>query len=713
MHLSIRLAAIPLVCCSFFPVETRAQSEADTNRRVFETVVVTAQKRAQRINEVPASLTTVSTDDILASSGNDLRSVFEKIPGATFIGLGFSGNNSVSLRGLGGLATFGPYDSVVGFTLDEQVIPLRSFDALLLDVDRIEILKGPQGTLYGRSAIGGAVNIVTRELTEDWNGQLSAEGGENGHLSIKGAGGGALSEALIGRAAVRYSKYDGDIANTLTKQDTNQAEELSARISGKWRFDDQGFLQLAYQIAREDLYPTGDLLLSAPNYPTAALSGLNRADRDSDRLTARFETDFSGTKLIALAAYEKTEIGNNFDLTDSILTPAAFGIPAEFTTDPSNDRSITNTDEKAVSIEVRLQSDTGSTIDWLVGASYIDFSFDRDLSRRSIIPNFNTDEVSSNSNETIGLFADITFSLSSRIRIGGGFRIARDELEYRGVTDFSGPLAAMPRFSEADSMSDDYLVGNLHLSYDLADAQLFARAARGYASGGYGEFAANALVGRPIDPFAPSTSNSIEIGIRGGKPLFSYHAAMFHNDVTDGQTYQFDAPTFSNVAENLDFRAYGIETELSTELTAWARIDLNMALLEADFDDVPASSLSGASDNNRVPLTPEFTLSARLSGAVAVTNIGPVQRATYSISITHISDRAADPANSTLLDDYTLIDLYLGAKLGNVEIYAFGSNISDEIAVLYGQNFGTADTPIPTANINRGRVLGFGIATEF
>ncbi|WP_170163645.1 TonB-dependent receptor [Eilatimonas milleporae] len=680
---------------------------------VVETIIVTAQKRVQPIDEVPATLTVIDADMIEFAAGNDLRSVIERTPGAASIGLGFSGNNSVSLRGLGGLATFGPYDSAVSFTLDEQVIPLRSFDALLLDAETVEILKGPQGTLYGRSTIGGAINIVTREMTKDWQAEATAQGGEHGFLALGAAAGGALGERLLVRGAVRYTEFDGDVENTLTDADTNGAEIFAGRFSAKALFSDDASLKVTYQADREDLTPTADLLLSEPRFPISGQSGLSLASRDTDRITARFENDFGDIRLIAMAGFEDTSVGNDFDLTDSILAPVAFAVPVAFTTDPDNDRSVTTTDEETISAEIRVQSETEGPFHWLVGASYLDLTFDREVSRRSLIPSFNITEVSTNGNVTYGVFADISYDVSQRLTIGGGIRIARDEVDYEGVTTFFGPLAGTPDFSEDSNFDDEYLVGNVRAVYDFGDHSVFARYARGFASGGYGEFAANALVRQPIDPFEASTSDSFELGMRGQKGRFTYSIAAFYNDVADGQVYQFDATTFVNIAENLDFESYGIDIEASAFLAQWAVLDFGLGLQEAEFKNVPDTNLSGARSGNRVPLAPELTVSAALSGERTLSNSGPLERAFYTLSVQHVGDRASDPANSFELDAYTILDARLGITLGPADIYLFGSNLGDERALLYGQNFGTPANPIPTANINRGRVLGAGITTRF
>lgn len=681
--------------------------------RVIETIVVTAQKREQPIDDVPATITIIDAAAIEFAAGNDLRSVIERTPGAAFIGLGFSGNNSVSLRGLGGLATFGPYDSAVSFTIDEQVIPLRSFDALLLDAERVEILKGPQGTLYGRSTIGGAINIVTREMTEEWSNEATLQGGENGFLILDGASGGALGERLLVRGAVRYTEYDGDVENTLTVEDVNGSENFAGRLSAKALLSGNAFVKISYQADREDLVPTTDLLRSAPGFPVAGQSGLPEATRDSDRTSFRLENDLGGVRLVALAGYEDTSVGNSFDLTDSILAPIAFGVPVAFTTDPTNDRSILNTDEATVSAEMRFLSDGDGPFQWLIGASYLDLTFDRTVSRRSSIPPFNVDEVSSNGNTTYGAFADLSYEVTAKLTLGGGIRLARDEVDYEGVTDFFGPLAGTPTFTENSEFDDDYVVGNIRGVYDFGDYSVFARYARGHASGGYGEFAANALAAQPIDPFDASTSDGFELGLRSGSGRIRFSVAAFYNDVADGQVYQFDATTFANIAENLDYETYGVELEATAFFAGWAVLDLGLGLQQSEFKSVPDTSLSGAEDGNRVPLAPDVTFSAALSGEQRLGGSGAFERGYYTISVQHIGDRSADPANSFELDAYTIVNARLGVTVGPADIYLFGSNIGDEHAELYGQNFGTAASPVPTANINRGRVLGAGITARF
>ncbi|MEO0459952.1 MAG: TonB-dependent receptor [Myxococcota bacterium] len=675
-----------------------------------EVIRVTAQKRAQTIDEVPATLNVVNADEIDFAAGNDMRSTIERVPGAAFIGLGFSGSNSVSLRGIGGLATFGPFDSAVSFTIDEQIVPLRSADALFLDVERIEVLKGPQGALYGRSTLGGAVNIVTREMTKAWEALATAEAGTDGFVSLDGASGGAITDWLLFRAAARFTDFDGDVDNTPTDDETNGAEIFAARASAKALFSDDTFLKLTFQLDREERTPTGDLLGNVEDFPFGGQSGLPRASRDTERLSGRLESDLGWARLVAIGGFENTNVGNDFDLTDSRVAPLAFGVPIEATIDPNNDRSVTDTDEETISAEIRLQSEDKSDFQWLLGVSYLSLAFDRRVARRSVIEPFNTDEASTNENVTYGVFGDVSYALLDNLTLGGGLRVARDEVDYTGTAAFFGPLEGTPTFSEESDFTDTYLAGNMRVVATFGDVSAFARYARGFASGGFGEFAANALVGEAIDAFDASTSHSVEVGTRGNLAWLDYTVAGFYNAVSDGQVYQFDATTFTNVSENLDFETYGLELDSHAIAAPWAVFDLGVALQEAEFRNVSDTNLSGTRDGNRVPLSPEFTINAGLSGQLRLESVDWLNRVYYSTSVQHIGERASDPANSFFLDEYTIVNARAGLSFGYADIYVFGANLTDERAALYGQNYGTADAPIPTVNVNRGRVLGVGLS---
>lgn len=527
------------------------------------------------------------------------------------------------------------------------------------------------------------------------------------------AAGGALSDTFRIRAAARYTNYDGDVENTLTDAESNSAEIFAGRLSAELNVSENTVFKLVYQNDRENRNPTSDLLFQTDDFPISGQSGLAEATRDTDRITARIESDFNESTLVVIAGYENTDITNNFDLTDAVLAPVAFGIPAGFTLDPDNDRSKTATDEETINIEIRLQSNNDTSLQWLAGLNYLDLTFDRDLERRSIIPPFNVDEISTNSNVTYAAFADLSYNPTDDLSVGGGIRVARDEVDFESSTDFFGPLTGTPTFSEQASFDNDYIVGNVRAIWDLGNHSLFARYAHGFASGGFGEFAGNALIRQPINPFQSTSSDSFELGARGEFGILSYGISGFFNDVTDGQVYQFDGATFTNIAENLDFETYGIEIQARAAFVEWFTLDVGLGIQHSEFNNLLANTLSGARNGNSVPLAPDLTLSAALSGDKQIDGFGKLSSVFYTLSLQHIDDRAADPANSFILPEYTIVDARLGVTVGAFDIYIFGSNIGNEVALLYGQNFGSIENPIPTANINRGRVIGGGIYMRF
>lgn len=310
---------------------------------------------------------------------------------------------------------------------------------------------------------------------------------------------------------------------------------------------------------------------------------------------------------------------------------------------------------------------------------------------------------------TYGAFGDLTYQLSERAEIGAGLRVARDEIDYTSETRFFGPLAPQAPFLDAARIADTYVMGHLSASLDFGPAVIFARAARGYGSADFGEYSANGLSRQPIRPFRSSSNNAFELGIRTAGPWGRASIATFYNDVNNGQLYSFDVTTFANVAENLDFESYGVEAEAQLRISPWLTVDANLGLQRARFSSVPAISLSGARDGGRVPNSPEFTGTLAVSGRFDEAGLPLFYRA----SATHNGDRAADAANSFELPAFTIIDARIGFDLGPLDLYAFGSNLTDERAQLYGQNFGSVAAPIPTVNVARGRVIGVGISGSF
>ncbi len=707
------LALVVVVVVALMPSRSSAQAAAGSAEEASDSeVIVTARKREEALQDVPLTVNVIDASSLPASSGNDFGAAFQRSPNTGFIGTGFPGNNLISIRGIGGLATFGPFDASVSVTLDEVPVPIRSFDTLLLDAARVELLKGPQGTLYGRSSLNGALNIVSRPLTDTWAVDGRVEGGERGYLVVSGsAGGAAIPDRLWVRTAVKFTNFNGDIPNLLTSDKSNSADIFAGRVTARVAINDTSSLTVAYQADREDRQVPSALLRSDPQFPLGGEDVLSGGGRDTDRLTFRLDRDLGGVDLAILGGFEQSEVRNSFDLTDSILAPAAFGVPAAFLNNPSNDKSRTNTDEESMSLEVRLQSDRDGALGWTLGASYLKLTLDRNLSRRSIIPSFNVDEIQSNRNATFGAFGDLAYQVSERIELGAGLRMARDEIDYDGETRFFGPLAPQAPFLDADEVADTYATGHLSAVVDFGSASLFARAARGYGSAGFGEYAANGLSRQPIRPFQSSANNAFELGLRTARRWGRASITAFYNDVSDGQLYSFDPTTFANVAENLDFESYGVEADAQVKIAPWLTIEGSLGLQRARLSAVPAISLSGAREGGRVPNSPEFTGRLALSGGRD--EIERQRPFFYAASVTRLGDRAADAANSFELEAATIIEARFGIHIGGAELYAFGTDLTDERPQLYGQNFGSIATPLPAVNIGRGRVIGLGISASF
>jgi outer membrane receptor protein involved in Fe transport len=166
---------VAILLSSASSIAFTSPTRADTGGATIETVVVTAEKRSEDVQAVPLAVTALSADDLKASRIDDATALQQAVPNLFFTRAGF-GTNNYSIRGVGSQTTAATADS--GITVHENNVPItvdRAADVDFFDVDRVEVLRGPQGTQFGRNATGGVINIITRQPTRDLDGQLGFE----------------------------------------------------------------------------------------------------------------------------------------------------------------------------------------------------------------------------------------------------------------------------------------------------------------------------------------------------------------------------------------------------------------------------------------------------------------------------------------------------------------------------------------------------------
>ncbi len=245
----------PVLAQDAQPAADAQQAQADQpERKGVEEILVTARKREESIQDIPIAVSAFSGDDLATSNIDDVADVQFNVPNLQFTKTNFMGAGNISLRGVGNLSIAATGEAGTGIHINEApMAAARIFETDFFDVERVEVLRGPQGTLFGRSAPGGAVNVYTKKpVLEAWGGFIEGEYGDYNHGKIKAAVNIPLGEHFAARFGGYYWSRDGVTENVATDHDVDDRSlyMLRGSISGEW--DDVDFNLMGSYFAEDD-----------------------------------------------------------------------------------------------------------------------------------------------------------------------------------------------------------------------------------------------------------------------------------------------------------------------------------------------------------------------------------------------------------------------------------------------------------------------------
>ncbi|GGC66010.1 TonB-dependent receptor [Chelatococcus reniformis] len=686
-----------------------AQSAGDAVE--LDTITITGTKRPQADANLPMATTVLTPEDVPQWSLDPMADVARQSPGTNFMNFGRFGESYMTMRGVGTLGTaLNSLDSVIGLSVDGVPTTLSAIDSPFLDVERIEVLRGPQGTTFGRNAFAGAINIVSKPPDGAREFKVDAETGSNGYGFVQGtAGGWLIQDKLAGRAAVRVQNYNGDIPNVVIGGMEGGAQLAAGRVALRYTPDESLAVDITGNYDRDTRSNSAFLLAEAPNFPASGADVLpfNRQQiaSGSVKITKRLDPFI----ITSTSSYQDIKLANRGDFTDSLLFSQATRLPLFFFINPLADKILYEDRERIFFQEVRLNSHQSAPIQWVIGTSYFrsDFETHRDQAT-AYSPTLNGTIDNKITSETIAAFADATVPLGHGFDLSGGLRIARDSQTLNGLYVSNGFPGTVPALAQRNSFDDPYLTGRLALSYHWNDKVMsYVSAARGYASGGFEKTTAYAGFGVLSTPFQPAKSWTYEMGTKAELASgIRASAALFYNDVKDGQLTGFDPLTLFPFLTNQAYRSYGVEGSVSARLATGLELTAGGAWIKSRIVDVTAESLlSGVKAGNEVPQVPVYTANVALSYRVAAAALGLpgeiAARADYQL----VGARYSDVQNSAELEAYHIVNSQIGWEKDGVKIYAFGRNLLDERPVSYGFTYAPGATAL---YVGRGRVLGLG-----
>ena len=713
-HLTVAIACALLAPAAWAQDTTTAQPT--TEAKTLTGVTVTARKREETLQDVPVAVTAFTADTLDRLNIQDIGDLDAQVPNLTiYAARGSSSTATAYIRGVGQADPLWGVDPGVGIYLDDVYIA-RPQGALLdvFDVERIEVLRGPQGTLYGKNTIGGAIKYISRGLPTETSGFAQITVGNYNQLDAKAALGGSIGGAdsgLRARVSVASMNRDGFGENLYTGQEVSDKEINAARFQlGAYAGDDLD-IQFALDWMDDQSGVRGARMLapnrftSSPFFPGLAAFGPNLPLDDrydirsgmpnvndtvmkgaSATLNWRPSLDWAFKYVIAKRESD-TETNIDFD-----TTPAAIADVKAFYSDSQ------------VSNELQANYDGGGRARGVMGV----YLFDGDAGGQVLNNFFNLvfgDTQGVVNTESFAVYADWTFDLTDRLTLDVGARYT-DEDKHAvarniGYTDATyttpnGVIAA--NFDKTVNFKN--VSPKVSLDYQLTpDVLLYGLASRGFKSGGYNIRANTTAVPASGEPFDDERVDSYEIG---GKMAFLdqrlfLNVAAFHNIYEDIQlsvfTQYIDAngnpQFFGDFANAGKGTVNGAEVEYQWLPTANWLISGNLAWLDTGYDEFITAGVNVA-DSQRFTNAPEFSGAANVEYRTDLASGGNVSaRVGYSYQSEVWPTTDLSPAIRQ--DGYGLVNagvIWKGGGPWSVSLQ--GSNLADKEYRTTGYNINTA-----------------------
>lgn len=690
---------------------------------VLEEITVTATKRESSIQDVPFSINAQTQMDIQRSGATDLEGLSRNVAGLTVQNLG-PGQSQVAIRGVSAGQIVRDQPGVkeqVGVYLDESVISLSLFtpDFDLYDLNRVETLRGPQGTLFGSGSVGGTIRYITNKPDIDGfdaNVELNLSGMTDGDVGghVKGMVNVPLSDTAALRLVAYTTEYAGFIDARMesggVKSDVNGGNRTGVRAALLFEPTDSLSImpRIVYQEVEADGFNRQEIYNVYANPYTTTRPPIQLGEREQHLLLDEEFTD--ETLLVDL---EVTAGFNNFDLTfvgsvldrDILVSRDASALTGSVSIDvglsqagillPSNLRD--TTDMEQTTFELRASSNTDGPWQWLVGAFTSDV--ERDYEQRLPTPGYDAewDAVNGAGNsagaangvappdspfasnlpydiEQTAIFGEVTYDVSDtfHLTVGGRFY---DFEEVRRI-QFGGVFASPT--DQIDATESDGFTPRVLASWNLNDnVTLNAQASQGFRLGGVND-PLNASLCTPQDlivfgGFQDYDDEKMWNYEAGVKTIFdngvSLNAAAFYSDIEDLQVTLDAGSCSSRISFNVaDAHTAGVEFELEAQPSDAVSLSLAGSILESEFDttvnDALGAVLGGVQDGNRLASVPDFQIAATGSYYFPFEFAGGSD--TYvSATIHHVGDRITQPSDQNSGAGVFSSGLAFGGATGN------------------------------------------------
>jgi|LGOV01.1.fsa_nt_gb iron complex outermembrane receptor protein len=638
----------------------------------LEVMTVTAEKREEKIQEVPVSITVLSDIQIEDSGIVSIKDIALQIPNLHIVKTNNRYHTYLVGRGTGSVTWGG--ESPMGFFVDDVPYFMTStIDTGLFDIERIEVLRGPQGTLYGRNTEAGVVNIITKKPGNQLEGRASVGYGnydsQDYRVSIRGP---MLKDKLFFGVSGVKNKRDGYTENDCLGGELDDRDTTSGRVKLGWMPTDT--LDITLTAAAERFRDGAkavnflDQVRHHPHHANYDYKGFLDQDTNDQALRVAYETPWFKVTSITARRDKDFEYDDDSDFTSVDLF-----------------RGYQKEDETYWTQELRIQSrkDFGA-LKWLLGGYYFDGDFDKDVlfDIRQAVPEMGvpapTEDWQLSELDVRGhaIFGQATYTLFEKLGITAGLRYDYEEKEnkwqrYMEMMGMRIPVAEL----ETDANWTEWMP-KFAVDYRWTPKLMaYVSVAKGYKSGGF-----NYAVDTTSDvSYDPEYSWNYEVGIKSSwlDNRLIANLAAFYIDSTDRQVGQISAIAANQVIIRNAAETYsqGFELELVARPAAGLDFIAGFGYTEAKYDDYKDPVIGTSYDDNLIPVVPEYTYNLAVQYRHPTGLFGRVD-------LQGIGDMYWDNANTQKEDAHEIVNARLGYegeyKGFGFDMYLWAKNLFDE-----------------------------------
>ena len=712
-------------------VQAQTASQAQVSEPTLQEVVVTARKREEALLDVPVTVDAFTQQTIESAGIEAPRDFVALVPNMTMVEVQNVGNSFITIRGISQARNSEPSVAVL---VDGVLEPNPyEFDQELNDVTSIQVLKGPQGALYGRNAIGGAIIINTADPSDHFEGAAKVGVGNGTSEKAQVAVGGPIDSAgtFKYRASVNFYNTDGYLENTYLGHKADPYKDYSGRLRLLWKPSDQLTADLRffgdhvettayyYIIPRKVESDPFSSLPPSPANPdgtppnandvTSPIQNNNLGTDTRDVTDIALKLDYAvgpGT-FTSISDYDHTkeiDTGDAFDfrpVTTSLIYFFTGGVPAA-AGGPFDQSQSQFIDVTTWSQELRFTSNKVGGFAWIAGAYFIHterfISTDNIVDRGEGVPKVYYDPivdpanpVATNTNTTFladsqnnnawAVFADATYEFTKQLELDVAIRYDQDARENttRTPTAFL-PAAAVGAYTgEVRKETFDATQPKFTLRYKPADNLTFYGGwSRGFRSGGFNQTGVGAVAAASgnlgvHDIFQAEIADTWEIGAKSEffDRRLGANLALFDTTSTNGYFFYYDQATSTQNLGNLDARYKGGELELTGVATNWLDVYASFGYTDGKITNMEDPKVIG----NRPPLLTKDTINAGFQvHAPLADGLNAVGRLDYQM----IGTTWWDPYNVTSRDPVDLLDLRAGLEGQRWSVTAWSKNLTDK-----------------------------------